>query len=468
MNHRIFPRIPSNLVFAAAVALGLGADPSSASPPCEWLRGKVSGDRVGIYFFAEGFTENQRPLYDQMVDEIIQADFGDGKVSQGSEPLGSYRDAFRIYRLWTPSVDSGILPQGRSHDTWFGGYLDAAGAPTIPEQNVWSLVDFVDTGSRCPSDPSTDKFYRNAVILVNYQMASGQSVYEYRYLVMGLGQRALLFLHEFGHLFGALGEEYSSNPYPEPADPYFHYPNNTQTTVRDSIPWARWIDPSTPVPTIWTGGTVDDVVGLYEGANRATTGWYRPAKMCAMNLLGDHYCPVCREQMAFWAESGPSGLAMDTMGPAPGTEVRSGWIVARQIRSSLHPNRARWSLDGQDLGIVGDSIEVDRLPRSGTLRAAFVGDTIYVRDPELIYQDTLSWTVLKSTGTNLRAGINGGIRRLAPGLFQVPTELLPRVRLFDASGSRIATRIVAVIPEGVLVGSDGAGGRKLFLDVLPR
>jgi hypothetical protein len=99
--------------------------------------------------------------------------------------------------------------------------------------------------------------------------------------------------HELGHTFAALGDEYS-DPYPGWV-PY-EMPNVTQQTNRNLIKWASWILGSTPIPTPDTSPYAS-VVGLFEGAEYQTTGWYRPQHICKMRTLGYPYCRVCAEAL---------------------------------------------------------------------------------------------------------------------------------------------------------------------------
>jgi hypothetical protein len=99
--------------------------------------------------------------------------------------------------------------------------------------------------------------------------------------------------HELGHTFAALGDEYS-DAYPGWV-PY-EMPNVTQQTNRALIKWTSWILDSTPVPTPDTSPYAS-VVGLFEGAEYQTTGWYRPQHICKMRTLGYPYCAVCAEAL---------------------------------------------------------------------------------------------------------------------------------------------------------------------------
>ncbi len=92
-----------------------------------------------------------------------------------------------------------------------------------------------------------------------------------------------LVLHESGHTFGLLADEYTESPpacsnTSEPAQA-----NVTRQTARAAIKWNAWIDAPTPLPTV---STQPGLVGLYEGARYCTTGLYRPTFNSKMRTLG--------------------------------------------------------------------------------------------------------------------------------------------------------------------------------------
>jgi hypothetical protein len=87
-------------------------------------------------------------------------------------------------------------------------------------------------------------------------------------------------VHEFGHAFVGLLDEYANNP-GEPSG-FVNGPN--ATTSPDKPPWQHFLDAKVPG------------VGVYEGGATFQKGVWRPAPGCAMNSGGGSpYCPVCRE-----------------------------------------------------------------------------------------------------------------------------------------------------------------------------
>jgi hypothetical protein len=144
-----------------------------------------------------------------------------------------------------------------------------------------------------------------------------------------------VFVHEFGHEFGGLGDEYYTSDVPytdflqagiEPWEP-----NVASDISRDQLKWRDLVNPSTPLPTecnktkydslasaprsldknapgynekrkalasqldrFLTDHPLKNVVGAFEGAGYASKGLYRPAVNCRMfsKSLVD-FDPVC-------------------------------------------------------------------------------------------------------------------------------------------------------------------------------
>ena len=86
-------------------------------------------------------------------------------------------------------------------------------------------------------------------------------------------------VHEFGHAFGGLLDEYANNP----GEPFGVVESANTTTNRQNPPWKHFLEARIPG------------VGVYEGAATYQQGVWRPAPSCAMNTGGSRYCPVCRE-----------------------------------------------------------------------------------------------------------------------------------------------------------------------------
>lgn len=100
-----------------------------------------------------------------------------------------------------------------------------------------------------------------------------------------------VFVHEFGHTFAGLSDEYA---YSDPCSPgNLQYINVSQVTDTSQLVWKNWLT-TAPIPT--PDSTNCNLVGLYEGAQYCSTNWYRPKCNCKMRTLNQALCPVCKEQ----------------------------------------------------------------------------------------------------------------------------------------------------------------------------
>ena len=149
-------------------------------------------------------------------------------------------------------------------------------------------------------------------------------------------QMDYIYVHEFGHSFGGLGDEYYSSQvaysdfYSPGVEPW--EPNITALVDPKNVRWKSFLTAGTPVPTPWEKAEYDSigalrqkldrlapdyyekrgpyfvaqanvlktskyagVVGAFEGAGYATNGLYRPAVDCRMFSLSlADFDPVCR------------------------------------------------------------------------------------------------------------------------------------------------------------------------------
>lgn len=107
----------------------------------------------------------------------------------------------------------------------------------------------------------------------------------------------LVLIHEYGHTFHRLADEYTT---PFPGFPACSdlvslncEANVTNQTNASLVKWRHWFTPGLPIPT--PAGTAG--LGLFEGARYLTAGMYRPThNQCLMRALGTSFCAVCRQE----------------------------------------------------------------------------------------------------------------------------------------------------------------------------
>ena len=112
-----------------------------------------------------------------------------------------------------------------------------------------------------------------------------------------------VFIHEYGHSFTGLADEYDT-PFPgfpacsDTGGGVSCEANVTDEVNQADIKWSYLIDGSTPIPTPDTSA-YDNEVGLFEGARYQSSGMYRPKRICNMRTLGTEFCEVCQEAYIF-------------------------------------------------------------------------------------------------------------------------------------------------------------------------
>ncbi len=182
----------------------------------------------------------------------------------------------------------------------------------IPGQNIWKQTainsNFWTFDSERYLTTSDIKNLRDAAslvpydqiyVIVNSEMYGGGGIYNFWSVCSADNEYAkYVFLHEFGHAFGGLADEYVDNGlsdefYPKGVEPW--EPNITNLVNFDKK-WKNMIDKTIPQPTPETNEYANSI-GLYEGAGYMAKGFYRPYQKCEMKSLGVGYCPVCEKSI---------------------------------------------------------------------------------------------------------------------------------------------------------------------------
>lgn len=157
--------------------------------------------------------------------------------------------------------------------------------------------------------------YDAIYIMVNTSRYGGGGIYNlYSVFAADTEYAEYVFIHEFGHSFGGLGDEYH-NPgatsydedefYPSGVEPW--EPNITALLDPDNVPWADLITQGTPVPTPSTAEYAERI-GVFEGAGYRARGLYRPCFDSIMfHKAHLDYCPVSEravENLLLWVANG--------------------------------------------------------------------------------------------------------------------------------------------------------------------
>ena len=141
--------------------------------------------------------------------------------------------------------------------------------------------------------------YDQIYILANTSKYGGGGIYNF-YCVSSTDDdfSSDVIIHEFGHGFAGLGDEYYNNSTSleefynlsiEPWEP------NLTTLVNFDNKWKDMLKKKTPVPTPADNKYINEV-GVFEGGGYEPKGMYRPKMDCLMKTFkGDKFCEVCQK-----------------------------------------------------------------------------------------------------------------------------------------------------------------------------
>lgn len=251
-------------------------------------RSELPVDRaVDIAILAEGYTPEEMDSFyvhaARAAEEILSY-----------APFRDYADRFNIVAVESPSSDSGVsVPRfGDWKSTAFGSHFSTFYSDrylTAP-----SVARIYDALVNIPAE--------HIIILANTDEYGGGGIYN-SYTLTAARHPLMrpVVVHEFGHSFGGLGDEYfyvgdvMEDSYPTDVEPW--NPNLT-TLVDFGSKWEAMMPAGVPVPTpVAEAATYP--VGLYEGGGYSSKGVYRPADECRMrNNTYPTFCEVCTAALA--------------------------------------------------------------------------------------------------------------------------------------------------------------------------
>lgn len=249
-------------------------------------RGGDSKEAIDVAILAEGYTVEQMELF--LADARIATE-----EILSYEPFNKHRDKFNFIAVLSPSVDSNVsVPQDDAwRDTAVGSnfltfYMDRY----LTSANVYAMYDIV-TNIPC----------EHFVILANTDTYGGGGIYN-SYTLTTAHHSAFrpVVVHEFGHSFAGLGDEYfyATTDNNDEMHSIAHEPwePNITTLVDFELKWADMVTEGVEIPTAVTPErTANYTVGVYEGGGYRSKGIYRPTDICRMrNNTADRFCPVCQ------------------------------------------------------------------------------------------------------------------------------------------------------------------------------
>ena len=249
-------------------------------------KGGDSKEAIDVVILAEGYTAEEMELF--MEDAKITA-----SEILSYEPFKSHSDKFNFIAVASPSADSNVsVPQEEAwRNTAVGSnFMTFYMERYLTSGNVYAMYDLA-TNIPC----------EHFVILANTDTYGGGGIYNsYTLTTAHHPSFRPVVVHEFGHSFAGLGDEYFylSADNNDEMHSLKHEPwePNITTLVDFESKWADMVAEGVEIPTQVTAERSKNyVVGVYEGGGYRAKGIYRPTDVCRMrNNTAEQFCPVCQ------------------------------------------------------------------------------------------------------------------------------------------------------------------------------
>jgi hypothetical protein len=321
-----FREIWSTLVDPADIFI----DRSKPAPPGALLTIEKNGepaDKVDFLILGDGYTASELAKFEKDARRLMELLFQ-------TSPFRERRKDFNVWGFAPPAAESGISrpSSGIYRRPPLGTTYDAFGS----ERYVLTFDNraFRDVASFAP--------YEFVEIVVNSETYGGGGILGlYGTVAADSAEAPYVFVHEFGHHFAALADEYYTSPVAyAPAviqtEPW--EPNVTALLDPEKLKWKELVDAGVPLPTpsqkeefesrsrefqarrarLRAEGRpeseMEDLfrevrefevklfevekflgkVGAFEGAMYEAKGYYRPEVDCIMFTRSERFCTVCR------------------------------------------------------------------------------------------------------------------------------------------------------------------------------
>ncbi|HEY4366908.1 MAG TPA: M64 family metallopeptidase [Steroidobacteraceae bacterium] len=287
-----------------------------------------SAQKVDLLILGDGYTQAETAKFEadarRLSDHLFTV-----------EPFRSRARDFNVWAMTVPTQESGVSrpSNGTHHWSALGARYDIFDS----ERYVLTLDNraFREIAQYAP--------YEFVEILVNNDTYGGGGIFgQFSTAAAGSKWAEYLFVHEFGHHFAALADEYYTSPVAyqsgeERQEPW--EPNVTSLQDAAHLKWRDKVTAGTALPTAWPKAEFEaferdyqakraklraenrpeaemdalflkeraateglfskapnrSAIGAFEGADYQATGYYRSEMQCVMFNRIDRYCQVCQD-----------------------------------------------------------------------------------------------------------------------------------------------------------------------------
>jgi hypothetical protein len=366
----------------------------ATSPVTTLLANGPSANRIDLVFVGDGYRSDELGQYALDVDGVWPSLLSE-------PPLDAYASYFNIHRVDVSSPESGV-----DNDPVQGIFKQ-----TALDMGYWCsgtqrllCVNVQKANTQARLAPGKDC----VLALANSSTYGGAGYSSLGTLAGRNGSAIEIALHEFGHSFASLADEYDyggpasyTGPEPSEADVTTH---TEAELLAQGLKWHLWLD----LPH----------VGTFEGAMYSRFGIYRPTSNSKMRSLGRPFEEVNAERLVRHVYRFVRPI--DAATPA-GKHALDASFFVDPVDPVGHALDVQWSLDGVAIpGATGHTFDSANLALASgphVLSVTVVDNTPLVRNPSLrasYLTEVRSWTL-----SERRAPVaHGG--PLAPGGTRTP------------------------------------------------
>ena len=263
-------------------------------------------DHVDLVIIGDGYTKAEWEKFKKDSEKY-------STILMGVAPFNKNISKFNITAALSPSPDSGTDEPDR--DIWVRNTMNTH-FHTFRSNRYLMTFDNNTMRNVAGAIP-----YDFVYILVNTSRYGGGAIYQlYAVATSDNKYSDYVFIHEFGHHFGGLGDEYYTSDvaytdfYGDKTEPW--EPNVTALLDPNNLKWKSFVEEDTPIPTPWNKSKYDSTyaarsgglkqilkedpyygkTGAFEGSGYSSEGLYRPSVDCIMFSKGidQGFDPVCR------------------------------------------------------------------------------------------------------------------------------------------------------------------------------
>jgi hypothetical protein len=262
-----------------------------AGPPAE---------AVDVLILGDGYTAEEMPKFRADARRFAEALFE-------YEPYRAQRGRISVRAVEVASRETGTDEPRK------GIWRDTALSCSF---NTFDSERYLTTeDNRAMRDIASLAPYEAIVLMVNTTRYGGGGIFNlYNVFAADSDYAEYIFIHELGHSFGALGDEYHDPGatsydeemfYPRGVEPW--EPNITALLDPANLRWGDMVVAGTPIPTPATAEYADRI-GAFEGAGYQAHGLYRPCFDSIMfHKVHMGYCPVSERaitRLVVWTANG--------------------------------------------------------------------------------------------------------------------------------------------------------------------